>query len=501
MKLQNLAIIFIVILIPIILIVSYYLNLQKSTLSLQTSYDQKLVESAKEAIQAFEINTTEWNSIYSNLSDSKRRDVMASINTFISSLSSNLGMGGTATENLLSYIPAIAFTLYDGYYVYAPAYTPIVVTNEDGIVEEIDNLKYEYDEEEGEAGDKEHDGTTTKVRSAKKEYKHTLTTYLPYSKKYGDIVVDYTLDNYIKVYGNVDGETVAKAGNLVYFNNSNSDMTLPNDTVNVEYNNKIIKPEILTEKVMLSTESFGDGKKDTKTYKYIYDIQNEKYYFDDSLLKFFRIVNGEKVYLSEDVTVGDFAAKYRKVAVYIGTKKIDLYQLLNGTSGEWFIDTNDDGTLDERVITGDVRYKKVENLPRYEDCSAINYYVDAYEFTEWVKDKVVGTDLQFLEISETNDPEKESAFAEEKREVIKKCVQETLNTSITQYAKQTDGYQFRLTQLSETDWDQLLRNASITAFFQGVPIGLKYYNNYAIATSTTNKEFINKDEIYFSIER
>ena len=31
-----------------------------------------------------------------------------------------------------------------------------------------------------------------------------------------------------------------------------------------------------------------------------------------------------------------------------------------------------------------------------------------------------------------------------------------------------------------------------------MPIGLKYYNNYAIATSTLNKEFVDPDELYFA---
>lgn len=47
MKLQNLTIIFIIIIIPIILIFTYYLNLQSETITLQTSYDKKLMEATR----------------------------------------------------------------------------------------------------------------------------------------------------------------------------------------------------------------------------------------------------------------------------------------------------------------------------------------------------------------------------------------------------------------------------------------------------------------------
>jgi len=551
MKLSNLSIIFVIIMLPIILVVSYYFSLQKSTLAMQNSYDQKLTESTKEAINAFEINTTEWNSTYSSLLDSKRRNVMASINTFITSLSNNLGISGTAKENILSYIPAIAFTLYDGYYVYAPAYTPLLYEDDDGIriTDDSGNLKY-IANETATGTTTEEDGTvtTTNVDDAETTYEHTLTTYLPYSRKYtwgtnSSVVIEYTLDNYIKVYGTIDGKTVEKEGYLIHGKFEAVEGGTNNKTI--KWNNCIIEKEVLTEQVMLNSGP--------ETYKYIYDTQNEKYYYEDDeddkhYKMFFRVVNGEKVYLNEVATIGDFDAKYRKVSYCKVDKpyfQYSIYQLLNGTSGEWFVDIDADGTLDERVINqgcgnvggphdpdckminfidtedldidGNVNevihqacsayiYKKVAELERYEDTSSINYYIDAFSFTKWVQDNLATYVIdeagnKFLEISATNNPEDEnSLFAAERKEVIKSCVQETLTTSITQYANQTDGYNFRMYNLPETDWDQIVRNISMISFFQGVPIGLKYYNNYAIATNTTNNEYINKDEIYFTVQ-
>ena len=48
MKIQNLSIIFLVITIPLIMILTYYLNLQRDTLELQAQYDAKLSEATKE---------------------------------------------------------------------------------------------------------------------------------------------------------------------------------------------------------------------------------------------------------------------------------------------------------------------------------------------------------------------------------------------------------------------------------------------------------------------
>lgn len=130
MKLSNLSVIFIIIVIPIILVVSYYISMQVDTINMQSAYNTKLLEATKEAIESFEINTVEWNKDFSKVAESKRRDVMASINTFTNSFANSLGVGGTNKENILAYIPAIAYTLYDGYYIYSPAEIPVTIKDE-----------------------------------------------------------------------------------------------------------------------------------------------------------------------------------------------------------------------------------------------------------------------------------------------------------------------------------------------------------------------------------
>ena len=85
-----------------------------------------------------------------------------------------------------------------------------------------------------------------------------------------------------------------------------------------------------------------------------------------------------------------------------------------------------------------------------------------------------------------------------KREVIKSVVESNLNQAITSYSRNSSNGDYKLPKLTETDWDQILRNVSIITFIQNIPIGMKYYNNYAIATSTMNKEYVDPEEIYLN---
>ena len=200
MKLQNMTVIFIIIMIPIILVVSYYIGLQINTITMQKNYTVKLQTAAKDSIQALEINTVEWNSASSNLADSKRRDVLAAINTFTTSLANGMGIGGAGKGRIQTYIPAIVYTMYDGYYIYSASLMKDQKTDNNGLTQFND------------------DGT---IESSGKSYQYILKPYSPYSARYVsgsgsiDVTVNYTLDNYIRVYGTINGEYQTKEGYLV----------------------------------------------------------------------------------------------------------------------------------------------------------------------------------------------------------------------------------------------------------------------------------------------
>jgi len=99
MKIQHLSVIFIIIMIPIILVFSYYMKLEKEALEVRKQYDQKLTMSIKEAVRAYEVNTAEFN-YYDEREDeentgrtvNQREAIYASINAFTTSLANNFGI-------------------------------------------------------------------------------------------------------------------------------------------------------------------------------------------------------------------------------------------------------------------------------------------------------------------------------------------------------------------------------------------------------------------------
>lgn len=183
MKLQNLTIIFIIIIIPVILVLSLYISTGIKTIKYQSLYDTGLLTATHDAIYAFELNTT--SNLYSDNAETKRNILKASVKAFEKSLCNTCNISSYNTEAIEEYIPAIVFGMYDGFYMYAPSYN-------------------------------------TKT----KKYEHSLKNYVYYSETLNDgTVIRYSLDNYITVSGYFDGKYQIKEGYLIDLTNSNSDGT------------------------------------------------------------------------------------------------------------------------------------------------------------------------------------------------------------------------------------------------------------------------------------
>jgi len=589
MKVQHLSIIYIIVIIPVILITAFYIRTQIEMLKIQTNYNIRLVTATKEAMDAFEINTVEWNSTFARVADSKRRDVLASVNAFVTGLANGLGIGGTSREFLIKHIPAIAFTLYDGYYIFGNTSVERIQTDSKGValkygekytMDQISSHnieghtyspvpmeadKYEYNIPAGTRYNKgdpipffESDGIT----AVKEREKHILRPFIPYSARYKtpgiDITINYTLDNYIKIYGEIGAEYVRKSGYLVYFGGSIIGVGSSTNSINTtQYNEPIIgtihgisniiyndgvdsihiEPEILSEKIAYK-ENNSSPQYTIDVYKYVYSDQNTKIYYDDKPGanpndRFFQIdPRGIKCPLGEAYHTSDFAGyTYKKVLIPVneGGKwtYLEVYQALNGDrKGNWYFVEKKSGSKNTRLDTvinpallG--LTQGYDNDEIYMDYSAINYYVDAYVFTEWAKttlggirsnDKVNdegGNDPRFsakqeriFNISASNNPEeKGSDFEMHKSEVIKQKIEQNLRQTIINYGKANpDVFDFKMPMLTEIEWEQVESNVSIIVFLQGLPLGRRYYNNYAIATSTKNKEYIDPNEIYFIIK-
>lgn len=176
MKLQGLAVIAIIIILPMTIILSSYSQSQIKTLQLQTQYDSKLQNATYDAIKAFQLNMS--NSSTSDLANSKMRDIKASVNTFYNSLASHFNMVGYGKDVLQNYVPAIVYTLYDGYYIYS-AY--------DNTLDAEDKF------------DENKNGESI----------YGLKPYIYYSCRYkpngnSDFVITYSLDSYITIQGIID---------------------------------------------------------------------------------------------------------------------------------------------------------------------------------------------------------------------------------------------------------------------------------------------------------
>ena len=518
MKLQNMTVIFIIIMIPIIIVTSYYIGLQIKTITMQKDYTVKLQTAAKDSIQALEINTVEWNSASSNLADSKRRDVLASINTFTTSLANSMGIGGAGRGRIQTYIPAIVYTMYDGYYIYSASLMQDQDTTEkDENGNDVDYGRTQFDE-------------NNKIKYKEtSSYQYILKPYSPYSARYAsgntDITVNYTLDNYIRVYGTVNGEYQAKEGYLVVCDDdAGVDNVSQNGSISgITYRGATIKPETLKENVYIVGE-------EVKEYKYIYDQYDNKLYWDEDESNYFSVDKyNNKVYLQNALPEGDagfsITNRFRKISIPMYDNREDewtvqkVFQILNPGGEYKFYYENQSGAFVE-FTAGDV----LGNVNKDEDYSAINYCVESYVFTKWVTknlgsitvgdmksptegqyNNVDKKDANIFEISKDNNPDPEndtayakSVLAQHKKDIIINTIEKNLSQATAQAQEMNPNYEYRLPQLSYDEWEQALSNISIIAFMQGMPIGLKYYNNYAIATSTLNKEFVDPDELYFA---
>ncbi len=229
MKLQHIIIIFLIIIVPIVLVLSAYINSNIKTIKNQTAYKSSLINSTYDSIKAFQLNTA--NNMYSTISNSKIRDIEAAINVFYSSLATSLGTSGYSQDDLKSYVPSIIYTLYDGYYIYSKYYDTV-----------------------------------------EKDYKYGLKPFISYSCRYVkgsnyDFVVNYTLDNTITIIGKVKGEYVTKTGHLLYLKDNND---IPNE--------EILKESLIT----------LDDNNNQEFKEYEYTIYNsQKIYKEPNEDKFF----------------------------------------------------------------------------------------------------------------------------------------------------------------------------------------------------------------------
>lgn len=397
MKLQSLVVIFTIIIIPVTLILSAYIQTQIDTESVQQLYDTKLLDATHDAVTAFQLNT--FNNEYSTNSDSIRRDILASINTFTNSLSNSLGYGTSVKNTVLTYVPAIVVTLYDGYYIYSP-----------------------YN----------NSGT----------YEHVLKPYIYYSAKYVQgndyIVVNYSLDNFITVYGWINNKYVYNSGYIIDLNRVETK------------ENQIIAYEVVPGR---------NYEMSTLDAEELYEITEGD-------------INEDSGYVSlNEETTTDYSAKEYYQKAYEFSKWLEdngIYEIVIPNNA-----IRNDGT----------KFNEIE--------------IDGVSYAS-----LYGSTEQVLRFSATNNEELgTSAFNQHKRDIMRISIQDNLNSAIANYNEHSGSMGitagFSMPKLTEQDWEKILTNVNIISFMQGLQAGTKVYNNYAIVTNTNNKQYVSPDSLYF----
>ena len=287
MKIQSLAVMFIILILPISLVLASYTQNRVKILQTQASYDSKLNDATYDALKAYQLNSL--NSDTSDYTNSKMRDIKASINTFFNSMSTNFATLGYTKDTLQTYIPALVYTMYDGYYIYSPY-----------------KNTWDAEIEEKHKDDKSY-------QNGEKLY--GLKPYVYYSCRYKksnlDVTITYSLDNYIQIQGYVDvngqKKTVSKYGYLL------SDVAINGDTVT--YKGVQIDTETLRENVYVD----GEYKENLQYIK----RNGTKYYTDGT--KVFSIMSGKSVVQESGITVAEIQNNNNAKEYYKEAKDIENF--------------------------------------------------------------------------------------------------------------------------------------------------------------------------------
>ena len=464
MKIQELAIIFIIIILPISLVLSVYTQNQVQTINTQTLYDNRLTSATYDAMRAYQLNAA--NSTTSDMSNSKTRDIEASVSAFRNSIMTAFELNGFTANELNSYIPALVYTMYDGLYIYSP-YSNIAEVNTDPNADEEVKIK----------------------TNGQKEY--GLKPYISYSCRYKttniDVVITYSLDNHIAVKGMIGNEYVNKEGYLIdgikcQNINTNTDVEkLSNDDMKdakITYNGIEIGTESLKEYIPLSSDedaAYPYAKINGTKYYLIHDKEGDQIVYVSN--GFFRTqcksTDSDKTAFNayKNIIENNYMAKEYYYEAYKFTK---WFREDSGLQGLKYSDAYDE-VLIKDGDTAKTVYGKV-----WEGNDTIIFQFNS---SPDIKDNIE---------NET------STFNQHRLAVIRYKIENNLAIAISNYNVYSGAtkFVFQMPELKEDEWDQIIHNISLISFLQGLPIGEKTYNGYTLVTNSESEEVVLEGNIF-----
>lgn len=432
MKIEELAIIFIIIILPISLLLSEYTQFQIQTIQLQTEYDAKLTSATYDAIRAFQLNTA--NNTTSDIANSKIRDIEASVSAFRNSIMLGFKLNGYTDEDLNNYIPVLVYTLYDGFYIYSP-YKNVV----------------------DESGEMIEDGN-------EQESLYGLKPYINYSCRYQtsniDVVITYALDNYISVQGMVGDEYVNKSGYLID--------GIEIDDEKVTYNGV----EIGTEQLK---ENFGG-----KTYPY-FKYNGIKYYLIEDKEQIVYNLNGTLTVQYSNDTNPKMYTRWKNLIennTYAQDYYKDAYEFTDWFKSTGLVNLKYSDAIEQEIFEdGTTKFTKVWESNN----------TTIFDFKS--EDDATSSNNIENEMSEFN--QHRLAVIRYKIETNLAIAIANYNT----YSGSTAN-EFQMPELKEGEWEQITHNISMISFLQGLPIGGKIYNGYSLVTNSESKEVVLEEYIY-----
>lgn len=519
MKLSNLAIIFLIIVIPIAIVLSEYINNRIKVAETELEYNSKLSSATYDAIKAFQINTI--NNAFGDVTNSKISDIEDAVFKFYNSLTNNFNFTGYKSSVMKEYVPAIAFTLYDGYYIYSPFNNTL--TGIDTSKTDTNGNPVEYD----------------KDYSKPDEITNGLKPYIYYSVRYvnpsnnWDFVITYTLDNYITIMGQIgynnyvydcgylysitsnkgesdQGKGIYKNGNNYYFGG----VEFKEDDTEVlkEYIGDTEYPyaKINGKKYYLETNEASPIKNVTyKGSNLSFNIDSRIFYIDDKGAKNYSQV---KKYddLNSDSEKEEFYKYYLAItknkSAYIYYKK--AYEFSSAVLGSAVSDYKDKAGV---IQTG-------YNLIDLKASDSLYYKEDANELKKSGITPL--TEYGDFTIFKDNDGKCNmhldgSNFNKHRKSIIRYVVETNTATAISGFSsnsnKQWDdstkkyrelrkdeaGYtEYIMPKISETDWNIIQNDVCAISFLQGLKMGTKTYNGYSVVANTLTKEYIDENDIY-----
>ena len=539
MDLQDATIIYLALILPILLILSFSLSVSIKEMRVTNDYQNKLIDATRDGIKAFEINTS--NEDFRDVTDALKVMVEASINTFKTGFAKRVGMDGASKATIDNYLPFTLFTLNDGYYINSPSFTPHVIKfKRDGVAAHVgdygvaegegdfknftlDNDKYEkakYPEESNQGQNvtakpklieslynpvlyqKYEEGN---LEAKRKDIKTTidptdpgiiydrtnvLKNYIPYSARYvndsTDVVISYSMDNFISVVGKKkngrDEEYFSRSGYLL---DPNIDVKVDGiKSLNMDSNVSVADDVI---------DKIIDHSKNEITLT----ISNIKRWYTNP-------ENGEeKTEILDPVVIKyknpsgiNFDPIKTEFSYILQQREAIKYYIKAYYFTKWTFNKLDD------IKVGDFKIDIPDKLEKALRKTDRNGLLSIINLNNAVKEEKIFDKNQDDGYLISN---KDSNYNYHKKTVMRNSIQYNLFIAASNFSKiisqtKTDKPKYKnveIPMISDMDWESLCSNISMVTFANGFKTPKGILSTYAIVSSGDNQFTINEDGLYF----